>query len=80
MNDPVLNAIAEAHSASIAQVVLAWELQQGITTIPSSSNPANLASNLKATTLTLSEEEMVKIATLERGERIASPDFAPEWD
>lgn len=80
MNDPLLTAIAETHSASIAQVVLAWELQQGITTIPSSSNPTNLASNLKATTLTLSEEEIAKIATLERGERIASPDFAPEWD
>lgn len=80
MKDPTLAAIAEAHNASIAQVVLAWELQQGIATIPSSSNPVNLASNLKASTLTLSNHDMAQIATLERGERIANPDFAPEWD
>lgn len=80
MKDPVLAEIAQAHEASIAQVVLAWELQQGIATIPSSSNPANLANNLKASSITLSDEDMAQIATLERGERIANPDIAPQWD
>lgn|SRR5450830_54511 len=80
MSDPVLQEIAHAHQASAAQVALAWSLQQGFAVIPSSTQRANLASNLAAQELQLSDAEMARIATLERGERLANPDFAPHWD
>ncbi|MFS8979017.1 2,5-didehydrogluconate reductase DkgB [Cupriavidus necator] len=80
MHDAVLQQIAQTHDASPAQVALAWLLQQGYAVIPSSTKRANLEGNLAAASLRLSEEEMAAIAGLDRGERLANPDFAPAWD
>jgi 2,5-diketo-D-gluconate reductase B len=80
MQDAVIKRIAEAHGATPAQVTLAWLLQQGYAVIPSSTKRANLESNLAARGLKLSDAEMAEIATLDRGERLANPDFAPKWD
>ena len=80
MQDEVLQRIGESHNASPAQVALAWLLQQGFAVIPSSTKRENLAANLAARKLRLTEEEMQQIATLDRNERLANPDFAPKWD
>lgn len=80
MEDATLQQIAEHHDASPAQVALAWLNAQGIVTFPSSTKEKNIRSNLAAFDLTLSDEEIQVIATLDRGERIADPDFAPNWD
>jgi 2,5-diketo-D-gluconate reductase B len=80
MTEPVLLDIAARHGTTPAQVSLAWLLQRGFAVIPSATKPANQAANLTATTLRLSDEELTRIATLDRGERLANPDFAPAWD
>lgn len=81
LGDPVIGAIAQRHQATPAQVVLAWALQLGFSVIPSSTKRENLASNLLAQTLRLSDEDMAQIATLERNGREVSPDgLAPQWD
>jgi 2,5-diketo-D-gluconate reductase B len=81
LNDPVIVDIAEERGATPAQVALAWALQLGYAVIPSSTRRANLASNLEARNLTLSEAEMARIAALDRNERLISPaGLAPEWD
>ena len=81
LKDPVIQSIAERHQASAAQVALAWALQQGFAVIPSSTKRENLASNLLATDLSLSDADMAQIATLDRGQRLANPDgIAPAWD
>ncbi|MGL5337186.1 MAG: aldo/keto reductase, partial [Aeromonas veronii] len=53
---------------------------QDMAVIPSSTKRENQAANLAALDITLSSEEMAAIATLDRGERCANPDFAPAWD
>lgn len=80
MTEPVLLDIAAKHGTTPAQVSLAWLLQQGFTVIPSSTKPANQAANLDASRLRLDDADMSAIATLDRGERLANPDFAPAWD
>jgi len=80
VQDPALLQIAARHGATAAQVALAWQLQQGIAVIPSSTKRANLAANLEALKLRLDEDDMARIARLEDGGRIADPDFAPAWD
>ena len=81
LNDPVIQQIAEHHQATAAQVTLAWAMQMGYAVIPSSTQRANLQSNLKAQQLTLSAAELAKIAGLERGPRLTSPKgIAPRWD
>ncbi len=78
--EPLLMEIGKRHGVSAAQVSLAWLLAQGMTVIPSSTKRENLAANPAALKVRLSPEEMAAIATLERGERCANPDFAPDWD
>ncbi|MFJ2367245.1 2,5-didehydrogluconate reductase DkgB [Pseudomonas sp. NPDC087697] len=81
LKDPVIQQIAERHQATAAQVTLAWAMQLGYAVIPSSTQRANLDSNLAARELTLSAADMALIAGLERGQRLTSPKgIAPDWD
>lgn len=56
----LLKKIAEAHSATTNQVILAWMTQKKPLTIPLSgaSSPAQLAENLKALSIVLNNEEI----------------------
>ena len=80
LSEPLLMEIGKRHGVSAAQVSLAWLLAQKMAVIPSSTKRENQAANLAALDITLSSEEMAAIATLDRGERCANPDFAPAWD
>jgi len=81
LDDPVIAAIAERRKATPAQVTLAWAMQLGYAVIPSSTRRENLASNLLATGLQLSSQEMADITALERNGRMVNPEgLAPAWD
>lgn len=81
LKDPLLEAIAAHHGATPAQVALAWAMHQGHAVIPSSTRRENLESNLRSIDLQLTEEDMARIAALDRGERLTSPaSIAPDWD
>ncbi len=81
LKEPVMQAIAERHGETPAQVALAWALQQGYAVIPSSTKRENLAANLKSAEVKLDDEDMARIATLDRGHRLANPEgIAPAWD
>jgi 2,5-diketo-D-gluconate reductase B len=81
LGDPVIGAIAQRHHATPAQVVLAWAMQLGYSVIPSSTKRENLASNLLAQTLHLTDDDMTQIAALERNGREVSPEvLAAQWD
>jgi 2,5-diketo-D-gluconate reductase B len=81
LKDAVIGAIAKRHDATPAQVALAWALQLGYAVIPSSTKRENLASNLLAQQLKLTDDDMAQIAALERNGREVSPaGLAPVWD
>ncbi|ALM89553.1 MULTISPECIES: 2,5-didehydrogluconate reductase DkgB [Alteromonas] len=80
LKDDTIVAIAEKHGVSAAEVVVAWELANGLVTIPSSTKRKNLETNFKALNLTLDAQDIAKIDALDCGDRQATPDFAPEWD
>lgn len=81
LQDPVIQAIATQHNATPAQVALAWAMQLGYAVIPSSTKRENLAGNLKAVELRLSDADMARIAALDSGQRITDPaGLAPQWD
>lgn len=81
LGDPVIGDIARRHQATPAQVTLAWALRRGFSVIPSSTKRENLASNLLAQTLRLTDDDMARIAALERNGREVNPDgLAPQWD
>ncbi len=80
MEDAAIARIARRHGATPAQVALAWSMAKGYAVIPSSTQRANLESNLRARDLILSREDIAAIDALDRGERLVNPDFAPQWD
>ncbi|MGY5765810.1 aldo/keto reductase [Brachybacterium sp. DNPG3] len=65
--DPVVTAVAEAHGASPAQVLIAWNLALGNVVIPKSVTPARIVENLAARDLRLSADEVARISALHRG-------------
>jgi len=73
--DPTITAIAAIHGATPAQVLLAWGIATGTAVIPKSVRRDRLASNLAASQLQLSPEELQQIAHLERGHRFVDGSF-----
>lgn len=81
LEDAVIGDIARKHAATPAQVALAWALKRGYSVIPSSTRRENLQSNRLAQQLRLDDDDMARIATLDRNERLANPaSLAPAWD
>lgn len=69
LNNPVLREIALAHGKSVAQVILRWNLQKGVAVIPGSSNPEHIRENISIFDFVLSDNDMKKIAALNRDEK-----------
>ena len=67
LNDPTIVEIAEAHNRTAAQVILRWHLQRGVVAIPGSSDPDHIRENISVFDFSLTDEEMERIATLDRG-------------
>lgn len=75
LDHSVLAQIGEKYSKSPAQVVLRWDLQNGVVTIPKSTNPARLKENADIFDFTLTPEEIAQINALNRDHR-----FGPDPD
>lgn len=70
LRDPAIVRIAERHSRSAAQVVIAWHLAHGFSVIPKAADPDHMTDNFAALDLTLDAEDVAAIDALERGERM----------
>jgi aryl-alcohol dehydrogenase-like predicted oxidoreductase len=68
-----LQAIAQRHGISTAQLALAWVLHQGddIVPIPGTRKSANLEANAAAADITLSDDEIEEISTLVSPDSVA---------
>ncbi len=64
LGDSMLKEIGVAHNKSVAQVVLRWLVQQGVSTIPKATGEKHLASNFAIFDFALSDEEMSRIHSL----------------
>ncbi|MFW5742492.1 MAG: aldo/keto reductase [Spirochaetota bacterium] len=69
-DDPVIDEIASKHGRSRAQVLLRWDLQHGVVTIPKSVHRERIEENAKLFDFELDDGDMKKLDGLDRGERI----------
>lgn len=69
LNNETIAEIANAHGKSAAQIILRWDLQNGVIVIPGSSNPDHINENISLFDFELTDEEMAKIAALDRNEK-----------
>lgn len=74
-DEPVLNRLAAKYGKSAVQLVLRWDLQHEIITIPKSVHRDRIAANADIFDFELSNEDMEAIDALDRGHR-----FGPDPD
>jgi len=70
LDNDVLQAIATKHGKSVAQVILRWDLQNGIVTIPKSTKEHRIVENSSVFDFELTEEEMNQIDGLNQNHRV----------
>jgi diketogulonate reductase-like aldo/keto reductase len=58
LQDPLVVSIAQAHAATPAQVLLAWQWALGIPANPRSMNKQHMVDNLNAYSITLNQTEI----------------------
>ena len=78
--DPVLRAIGADHGKSAAQVALRWLVQQPrVLAIPKAASPEHQRANLEIFDFALSDDEMARVAALDRNLRLVD-DPAVDWE
>lgn len=75
LENPVIGAIAAERGCTPAQVLIAWHLQSGLSTIPKSVSPARLRENLAAAAITLTPADLARIAALDQHRRLVDGSF-----
>lgn len=70
LDDPTLVSIAQELGVSPAQVVLRWQLQEGIATIPKSVTQSRIESNADVFSFALNDEQIDRVRAMNKDERI----------
>lgn len=64
MGNPIFVELAEKYHCTTAQLILRWNMQQGITVIPKSKNPSRIAENIDIFQFEISQEDMKILSSL----------------
>lgn len=67
LGSPVIAAIAERHARTPGQIVLRWHVELGLIAIPKSATPSRLEENLAVFNFSLTEGDLLELASLDRG-------------
>jgi len=67
LTDKTIAAIGEKHGKSIAQVIIRWQLQEGIIIIPKSTHKERLIENFDVFGFELDAGDLDKIRSLDKG-------------
>lgn len=67
LEDPTLKQIAQKHSATVAQVVIAWHLAVGNVVIPKSVTDSRIVENYGALDVSLDNDDVEAISGLDKG-------------
>ncbi|EJP83946.1 aldo/keto reductase [Bacillus thuringiensis] len=70
LDNETLQAIAEKHGKTTAQVILRWDLQNGIITIPKSTKEHRIIANADVFNFELTKEDMETIDALNENHRV----------
>ena len=74
-----IQEVAEKHEVSKAQVSLAWIIEKGATPIPKASSEDHIRDNFEALEVELDDEDIRKIDSIDREDRMVDPEFGP-WN
>lgn len=69
LEEPLFTQLGKKYGKTNAQIILRWHIQDGNIVIPGSKNPAHIKDNFDLFNFSLTEEEMAKIAALDKNTR-----------
>lgn len=72
LTEKTLTDIAAKYAKSAAQVVLRWDYQRGIITIPKSANESRMKENISIFDFELTNDEMSQVSSLNKNQRVGS--------
>lgn len=78
-SNEVLSGIGAKYGKSAAQVVLRWNYQRGVVTIPKSVHKDRMEQNISIFDFALTEEEMEQIGTLDEGSTLFGSNEDPQY-
>ncbi|BBH24149.1 putative oxidoreductase YtbE [Paenibacillus baekrokdamisoli] len=70
LDNPVLQEIANHHGKSVAQIILRWDLQHGVVTIPKSTKEHRIIENAAIFDFELNQAEVARIDDLNKDQRV----------
>lgn len=69
LEEPLFTELGKKYGKSNAQIILRWHIQAGNIVIPGSKNPSHIKDNFDLFDFSFTEEEMEKIAALDKNTR-----------
>ncbi|MFC6824195.1 aldo/keto reductase [Halopelagius fulvigenes] len=78
LEDPVIRDVAEEYDRTPAQVVLRWQVQKGVVTIPKSSTPEHIRSNFEVGDWELDADDVGRIDDIDTEKRVYMIDVDDE--
>lgn len=70
LDNEILMGIAKKYNKTVAQVIIRWDIQKNVITIPKSSKEDRIASNTKVFDFELSDQDIKTIESLNRNHRL----------
>lgn len=70
LDHPFLQELARQYGKSVAQIILRWDLQNGVVTIPKSTKPHRIAENADVFDFAITAEDMERISALNENLRV----------
>ena len=74
LSNPVITNLAEKYGKNAGQIILRFEVQEGVITLPKSTNPERIRTNLDIFDFELTDEEMDAMRNLDTGKGSHNPD------
>lgn len=74
LENPVITALAQKYGKNPGQIILRFEVQDGLIVLPKSTNPARIAGNIEIFDFELTAEEMTSIRNLDTGRGTHNPE------
>ena len=74
LNHSVITELAQKYGKDAGQIILRFEVQEGFITLPKSSTPERIKSNINIFDFTLTDKEMNSIRALDTGKTSHDPD------
>jgi len=74
LNDPVILELAKRYNKNPNQIIIRWNIQHHRSVIPRADNFEHLKENLVVFDFELTDDDMKKIASLDKGQRFVNPE------